>query len=70
MEQKAADSYQSQSNGAESESSQDRVYESDNKVFENIEDLSPINTDIGLDNEENSLNEDNEPDNKSDFVRN
>ena len=68
MEKKAADSYQSQSNKAEGESSQDRVYESDNKVFENIEDLSPINTDIGLDDEENSLNEASEPNNEASLI--
>ena len=63
MEKKASGSYQSQYNAAEDESSQDRVYENDNSVFENSEDLSPISADIGLDDEENSLNEDNEPDN-------
>lgn len=68
MEKKAAGSYQSQSNAAEGESSQARVYESDNKVFENIENFSPTNTDIGLDDEENSLKEASEPNNEASLI--
>ena len=68
MEKKASGSYQSQSNKAEDEGSQNRVYESDNQVLENIEDSSPINTDIGLDDEENSLNEASGPNNEASLI--
>ena len=65
MEKKASGSYQSQYNAAEDESSQDRVYENDNRVFENSEDLSPISADIGSNDEENSSSEVIKPDNEA-----
>ena len=65
MEKKASGSYQSQYNAAEDD--QDRVYENDNSVFENSEDLA-ISADIGSNDEENSSSEVIKPDNEASLI--
>ena len=68
MEKKAQDSYQTQSHAATDQIGQNSVYENDPKMFQDPKDLSPISTDIGLDDEENSLTEAIEPDNEASLI--
>ena len=68
MEKKEQDSYQSQSHAATDQIGQNSVYENDPKMFQDPKDLSPIITDIGLDDEENSLTEAIELDNEASLI--
>ena len=68
MEKRAQDSYKSQSDAATDQSVQNSIYENDQKMFQDPKDLSPISTDIGLDDEENSLTEAIEPDNEASLI--
>ena len=68
MEKKEQDSYQSQSHAATDQIGQNSVYENDPKMFQDPKDLSPISTDIGLDDEESSLTEAIEPDNEASLI--
>ena len=68
MEKRAQDSYKSQSDAATDQSVQNSIYENDQKMFQDPKDLSPISTDIGLDDEEYSLTEAIEPDNEASLI--
>ena len=68
MEKKAQDSFHSQSDAATDQSVQTSIYENDPKMFQDPKDLSPISTDTGLDDEENSLTEAIKPDNEVSLI--